>query len=96
MNQNQDSAEIANHGQTDEMAEHIHMPSPSWSPIILALGMAAAAFGVVLGGVVLIVGVILLAIGLGTWVYDEIKHAALVDAEEAHANPQDTGQHSIP
>lgn len=63
-------------GDTHE-EEHIHMPSPSWSPIILALGMTLLTFGVSLASVVLIpLGAIVTLIGLGTWIYDEIKNAS--------------------
>lgn len=57
--------------------ESIHMPSPSWSPIILALGMTLLVFGVSLASVVVIpLGGIVTLIGLGTWIYDEIKNAS--------------------
>lgn len=52
-----------------------HMPPPSLSPIILGAGMTLAAFGIVFGPIVLIPGVIGILIGLGTWLYDEIKNA---------------------
>jgi hypothetical protein len=61
------------------------MPPPSWAPIILALGLTGVCFGIVLTPVVLVLGIVLLLTGLGMWVYDEIKNAAQVDAEEQHA-----------
>ena len=70
----------------EEPEEHIHLPSPSWAPIILALGMAGVCFGVVLSGIVLIIGALLLLFGLGVWVYDEIKHASEADIEEQHSH----------
>jgi hypothetical protein len=76
---------VAHEEHEEEAVEHIHLPPPSWAPIILALGLTGVTFGVVLGGVVLIVGVVLLLLGIGMWVYDEIKHAAVADAEAAHA-----------
>lgn len=69
----------------EEEEEHIHLPPPSWAPIILALGMSSIAFGVVLGGgILLALGVVVLLVGLGRWVYEEIKQAADADA---HAEP---------
>ena len=52
-----------------------HMPAPSLSPIILAAGMTALVFGLVFGPIVLVLGVLGIAAGLGTWLYDEIKNA---------------------
>jgi cytochrome c oxidase subunit 1 len=75
--------ETAAHAEDADAEEHIHLPAPSWAPIIMALGLAGVAFGVVLGGIVLIVGALLLLAGLGVWIYDEIRHAADVDASAA-------------
>lgn len=63
----------------EEEDEPIHMPPPSWAPIILALGLAGIAFGVVLTPLLLVVGVVLFLIGLGSWVSDEIKNASAAD-----------------
>ena len=64
-----------------EEEEHIHLPPPSWAPIILALGMACAVFGVVLSAVLLVLGIAVTVIGLGMWIYDEIKNASAADAQ---------------
>jgi membrane-bound ClpP family serine protease len=53
--------------------EHIHMPSPSFSPIILALGLACLVFGLAFGLVPIVIGAVLAVIGFGTWIYDDIK-----------------------
>ncbi len=61
----------------DAHEEEIHMPPPSWSPIILALGMTLLVFGVSLASIVFVpMGAVLTLIGLGTWIYDEIKNAS--------------------
>ena len=52
-----------------------HMPAPSLSPIILAFGMTFLIFGIALGPIAIALGVIGIIIGLGTWLYDEIKNA---------------------
>ena len=71
--------------EVEEGEEHIHLPSPSWAPIILALGLTGVCFGVVLSPVLLAIGVVLLFVGLGMWVYEEIKNASQADAED-HAS----------
>ena len=61
----------------DPHEEEIHMPPPSWSPIILALGMTLLVFGVSLASIVFVpLGAVITLIGLGTWIYDEIKNAS--------------------
>jgi hypothetical protein len=72
-----------NNSNTHPTAEdlHIHMPPPSLSPIILALGMTTAGFGIAFGTVVIIIGAVITLVGLGTWIYDDIKNAS---AEQHH------------
>ncbi|MBX7214671.1 MAG: hypothetical protein K1X39_11720 [Thermoflexales bacterium] len=61
----------------DNEEEHIHMPSPSWSPIILALGMTLVIFGVSLASAIFLpLGAVITLIGLGSWIYDEIRNAS--------------------
>jgi hypothetical protein len=69
-----------NHEPTAEDL-HIHMPASSLSPIILALGMTVAGFGIAFGTAMIIIGAIITLIGLGTWIYDDIKNAS---AEQHH------------
>ncbi|WP_169237939.1 hypothetical protein [Candidatus Roseilinea sp. NK_OTU-006] len=57
-------------------AHEPHMPSPSLSPIILGGGMTLAAFGIVLHPVMLVLGIVGILVGLGTWLYDEIVNAS--------------------
>ena len=53
--------------------EHIHMPSPSFSPVILALGLTILCFGLAFGAVAIVLGAIVTVIGLGTWIADDIR-----------------------
>ncbi|MCS7061244.1 MAG: hypothetical protein RMN25_08750 [Anaerolineae bacterium] len=64
----------------DHPAEHIHMPSPSLSPIVLALGLTVLGFGLAFGVIPIVLGAILTTIGLGTWIADDIRSAAHSDA----------------
>ncbi len=70
-----------------EEDEPVHLPPPSWAPIILALGLTLIAFGVALSPIVLIVGVVFFLIGLGNWISDEIRNASAADE---HAGQQPT------
>jgi flagellar biosynthesis component FlhA len=63
--------------------EHIHMPAPSLSPIVLAAGMTFLGFAVaptIFRIPFIVLGVLLTGYGLYTWIYDEVKNAA--SAEE--------------
>ena len=60
---------------THEDVPEPHMPAPSLPPIILAFGMTFLVFGIVFGPIVIAIGVIGVLLGLGTWLYDEIKNA---------------------
>ena len=96
MEQQTNQAELVEDVENEGEEAHIHLPSPSWAPIILALGLSAVCFGVVLGGgILLIAGAVVLLVGLGMWIYDEIKHAADADADaQAHAEaPQPHSSH---
>ena len=86
MEQTNPSERAVQEAHEEAAEEHIHLPPPSWAPIILALGMAGVTFGLAFGVFVLAIGVVLLLVGLGMWVYDEIKHAAVADAEASHSN----------
>ena len=68
--------------ETERPEEHIHMPSPSFSPIILALGLAILVFGLAFGIVPVVIGAVLTVIGLGTWIYDDIRSASAQSSHE--------------
>jgi hypothetical protein len=62
--------------------EHIHMPPPSLSPIILGAGMTFLGFSIaptIFRIPFILLGIIGIVIGLGTWVYDEVKNASTVE-----------------
>src|SRR5262245_42016053 len=52
----------------DEPGESVELPRPTVAPLVLALGMALMAVGVVFGVAFVIVGAAVLACGLGLWV----------------------------
>jgi len=61
--------------------EHIHMPSPSFSPIVLALGLTILCFGLAFGAVAVVLGAVVTVIGLGTWIADDIRSASTQSSE---------------
>src|SRR5712691_1770537 len=56
----------------------VHMPGPSWRPIVGALGTALLLLGLVFGEWLLAVGVIALVLGLVGWLPDARKEYAKV------------------
>jgi hypothetical protein len=48
--------------------EEIHLPAPSAAPIIVGAGMTLTLTGI-LSPMLLILGVVLLAIGIGMWAF---------------------------
>lgn len=61
--------------------EHIHMPPPSFSPIVLALGLTILCFGLAFGAIAIVLGAVVTVIGLGTWIADDIRSASAEPSE---------------
>jgi len=59
---------------TDETAEEpgesIHLPGPSFQPVVVAFGITLAVVGVVLFPVLAAIGLIIAAIGIFGWIRD--------------------------
>jgi plastocyanin len=72
---------------------HLHMPGPSWAPIIAAAGTFALFYGLVIGGVLLWIGVIALVLSLLFWLgeglrdYDHLDGGATRLPAVVHAGP---------
>jgi plastocyanin len=61
----------------------VHMPGPSFRPVLAALGAAILFFGIVFGGWLLIVGIVLLIATLLGWLVDARKeYVKTVEADE--------------
>ena len=50
--------------------EAIHLPGPSYQPVLLAAGISLAVIGVVLSPIFVVVGVIVTVIVLWRWIRD--------------------------
>ena len=60
----------------------IHMPGPSFRPVLAALGATVLFFGLVFGGWLLLVGIIILVVTLLGWLFDARKeYAKTVEAD---------------
>ena len=56
--------------QAEEAGEAIHLPGPSYQPVVLAFGLALAVTGVVLFPVLAVIGVVISVITLYLWIRD--------------------------
>ena len=62
----------------------IHMPGPSWAPVLGGLGTASLMFGLVFGGPLLLIGIVLLVIALLFWGREFMREYDVVEG----ASPQ--------
>ncbi len=66
-------------GRPSEKAAHgapehgIHVPTPTWRPIIVAVGLAMALAGMVLSWFVVIAGLVIAVVAIVGWVRDARK-----------------------
>lgn len=68
----------------------IHMPGPSYSPVLAAIGVAGLMWGLVVGGNALWIGVVILVLSLLYWGREAIRdfdHATHVEALPAVVHP---------
>ncbi|MDQ6857799.1 MAG: hypothetical protein M3Z65_02265 [Chloroflexota bacterium] len=53
--------------------EPIHMPPPSLSPVIIGIGVTFISFGILWSVILVGIGVVLLLVGLATWLIDDAR-----------------------
>ncbi len=58
------------------VGEQIHLPGPSYLPVLVSLGLSLAIIGVVISLVILAVGVIVLAVSTYLWVKEAREEMA--------------------
>jgi Cytochrome c oxidase subunit IV len=56
--------------QAEEAGEAIHLPGPSYQPVVLAFGLTLAVTGVVLFPVVAVIGLVIVLVTLYLWIRD--------------------------
>jgi plastocyanin len=61
---------------------HLHMPGPSYAPIVAAVGAAALLWGLVVGGDALLVGAVVLVLSLLYWGREAIREYDRTDHVE--------------
>lgn len=61
----------------------IHMPPPSLSPVIIGIGVTFISFGILWSVILVGIGVVLLLVGIATWLIDDAR-AYTQASDEAH------------
>jgi hypothetical protein len=56
--------------EADEAGEAIHLPGPSYQPVVLAFGLALAITGVILFPIVAVIGGVIALVALIGWIRD--------------------------
>jgi len=51
----------------------IHMPPPSLSPVTIAVGVTFISFGILWSVILIGIGVVLLLVGIATWLIDDAR-----------------------
>jgi hypothetical protein len=64
--------------------EAIHLPSPSYLPVIVAAGVTLVLVGIVIGWIVLGAGVVITLIGLVRWIREMRADIADLPLEHEH------------
>ena len=62
----------------------IHMPPPSLSPVTIAVGVTFISFGILWSVILIGIGVVLLLVGLATWLIDDARAYAQMSDEGGH------------
>jgi membrane-bound ClpP family serine protease len=63
------------------------MPPPSLSPVLIGIGVTFISFGILWSVILVGIGVVLLLVGLATWLIDDARaytHASDEGHEAAH------------
>ncbi len=72
------------HGATAPVEHEPHAPAPSISPPVIGLGVMILSFGILWGLWLIALGVVILLIGLATWLIDDARaYVAAGDREGA-------------
>ena len=61
--------------------ESIHLPGPSYQPVLLAAGISLAVIGVVISPILIVIGAVVLLIVLRRWIRDTRRDIAELPLE---------------
>lgn len=72
------------HAPIDGDEPDIHLPSPSFSPILIATGVTFICFGILFGIPLVIIGAVIFVFGLATWLLDDARSYGKAADHDGH------------
>lgn len=76
--------EIAHDGQAPPAGEPIHLPDPSYLPVLVAAGVTIAVVGVVINMVLLAIGLLITLVATVRWIGQTRADIAELPLEHPH------------
>jgi Flp pilus assembly protein TadB len=67
--------------QAEEGGEPIHLPGPSYQPVLVAFGLTLAVIGIVLSEILVAIGLVITVITLFRWVRDTRRETSELPLE---------------
>jgi type IV secretory pathway TrbD component len=67
--------------EAEEAGEAIHLPGPSYLPVVTALGLTIAVVGVVLSWIIVGMGLVIAAIAIFRWIGETRRETAELPLE---------------
>ena len=65
-----DEVRVADAGEAGEAGEAIHLPGPSYQPVVLGFGLMLAITGVVIFPALSVIGLVIVVVTLWMWIRD--------------------------
>lgn len=72
------------HAPIDQDEPDIHLPSPSFSPVLIGIGVTFICFGILFGIPLVIIGGLTFVVGLATWLIDDARTYAQAGDHDGH------------
>jgi hypothetical protein len=70
--------------EADEAGEAIHLPGPSYQPVVLAFGLTLAITGVVIFPAMSVIGLVIVLVTLYRWIRDTRREIRQLPLEHDH------------
>ena len=70
--------------EADEPGEAIHLPGPSYQPVVLAFGLTLAITGVVISPAMSLIGLAIVLVTLYMWIRDTRREIRELPLEHDH------------
>ena len=70
--------------EAEEPGEAIHLPGPSYQPVVLAFGLALAVTGVVIFPAMSVIGLVIVLVTLWMWIRDTRRAVRELPLEHDH------------